>query len=96
MNKIEDEKRMVEQMIRLYCRKKEGNAELCPECEELLRYAHFRLDHCRFGNDKTSCKKCPIHCYKPQMRERIRAIMRWSGPRMLLYHPGAALKHLFE
>ncbi len=96
MSKKEHEKRMVEQMIRLYCLKKEGNASLCPACEELLKYAHFRLDHCRFGNDKTSCKKCPVHCYRPQMRERIRVVMRWAGPRMMLYHPMAALKHLFK
>ena len=47
--RITQEKRTVEIMIRLYCRKKEKNATLCPECEELLRYAHARLDHCPFG-----------------------------------------------
>ena len=41
--RITQEKRTVESMIRLYCRKKEKNATLCPECEELLRYAHARL-----------------------------------------------------
>ena len=42
--RITQEKRTVEIMIRLYCRKKEKNATLCPKCEELLRYAHARLD----------------------------------------------------
>ena len=38
--RITHEKRTVELMIRLYCRKKEKNTALCPDCEELLRYAH--------------------------------------------------------
>ena len=38
MSRIEKEKQTVEQMIRLYCRKKEGNGTLCPQCRELLEY----------------------------------------------------------
>ncbi len=95
MNKIEREQRTVEQMIRLYCRKKEGNVTLCPECAKLRDYAFRRLERCKFGDAKSTCKKCPVHCYSPQMRGRIRMVMRWAGPRMLLYHPVAALKHLF-
>ena len=30
------------------------------------------------------------------MREKIRAVMRFSGPRMLLYHPVLAVRHLIE
>ena len=96
LNRIEEEKVVVEQMVRLYCRKREGNAELCPSCKELLDYAHSRLTACRFGEHKPTCKKCPIHCYRPVMKERIRMVMRWSGPRMLLYHPIAAVKHLLR
>ena len=33
--RIEEEKTVVEQMNRLYCLKREGNAELCPSCREL-------------------------------------------------------------
>lgn len=87
---------MVEQMIRLYCRKYEGNATLCPDCRRLLDYAHARLSHCRFGSEKPTCQQCPVHCYGREMKERIRAVMRWSGPRMLLYHPLAAVKHLLR
>ena len=93
-NRISEEKDVVEQMIRLYCRKREDNKMLCPSCQELLDYAHRRLDRCRFGNDKPTCKKCPIHCYRPDMKEHIRKVMRWSGPRMIFYHPLAAIKHL--
>ncbi len=96
MRKTETEKRTVEVMIRLYCRRKEGNKELCPTCAELLEYAHRRLGRCRFGDAKPTCKACPIHCYSPLMRERMRAVMRWAGPRMLWWHPVAALRHLFS
>lgn len=96
MEKIEREKRIVESMIRLYCRGKEGNNELCDDCRALLTYAHARLSRCKFGNDKTSCKRCPIHCYKPDMRSRMRQVMRYSGPRMLFHHPITALRHIFE
>ena len=47
--------------------------------------------------DKESpCKKCPIHCYRPQMKERMCKVMRWAGPRMILYHPVAAIKHVMR
>ncbi len=42
------------------------------------------------------CSKCPIHCYKPKMREHIREVMRYSGPRMIFYHPIIAIKHMLS
>lgn len=95
MTKIENQKKIVETMIRLYCRKAEKNETLCDDCKALLDYAHFRLDHCRYGENKTSCKHCKTHCYRPEMREKIRKVMRFSGPRMIIYHPLAAIKHMF-
>ena len=94
MTRIDEEKRTVEKMIRLYCRRKEGNRELCPSCSEVLEYAVVRLSRCRFGNDKSTCQKCPVHCYKPMMRDKMREVMRWAGPRMMLYHPVDAIRHL--
>ena len=95
-SRIEREKHTVSLMIRLYCRKKEGNKEICSECRELEEFAHKRLSACRYGEQKTSCKKCPTHCYRKDMRERIRQVMRFAGPRMILYHPLEAVRHLFE
>lgn len=94
--RIAREKRTVERMVRLYCRKNEGHDFLCPACEELLVYAHKRLSVCPFGDNKPTCKRCPIHCYKPDMRERMRAVMRYAGPRMLFYHPIDAIVHLWD
>ena len=78
------------------CQVGHGGPGLCGECRELLEYSLARLDHCKFGNAKTKCHKCPVHCYRPDMREKIRIVMRFSGPRMLLYHPLEALRYLFS
>lgn len=94
--KINDEKRIVAQMIRLYCSKHEGNEQLCTACEQLLTYAHARLERCKFGDAKPTCRRCPIHCYRPDMRQRMQAVMRYAGPRMLLHHPISALQHLWN
>ena len=69
---------------------------LCPQCQALLDYAHRRLEHCKFGEDKPSCTRCPVHCYKPAMREQIRQVMRYSGPRMLMHDPIMAIRHLWD
>ena len=95
-SRIDREKEVVGRMIELYCKKKLGMAEISEEYKTLDVYAHKRLDMCKFGNDKPNCKRCPIHCYKLEMREKIRAIMRWAGPRMLIYDPIAAIRHLFN
>ncbi len=96
LQRIQEEKKVVGQMIHLYCRKKEGNCELCHQCQELLDYAHARLSHCPFGGRKSTCRHCKVHCYKPDMKERIRIVMRYAGPRMLFYHPIAAIRHLWH
>ena len=95
-SRIDREKEVVGRMIELYCKKRLGMAEISEEYKTLQMYAHKRLNMCKFGNDKPACKRCPIHCYKPEMREKIRAIMRWAGPRMLIYDPIAAIRHLFN
>nr|WP_302595365.1 nitrous oxide-stimulated promoter family protein [uncultured Acetatifactor sp.] len=95
--KREREKAMVSEMIALYCRKQHGrkaSGGLCPECAALDTYARQRSDKCPFMETKTFCSNCKVHCYKPEMRERIRAVMRFSGPRMLFHHPVAALRHV--
>ena len=95
-SRITREKKIVELMIRLYCKRKERNRELCPACQDLLKYAHARLEHCPFGEKKSTCRLCTVHCYKPEMRQRMQSVMRYAGPRMLLYHPIAAIRHLME
>lgn len=96
-SKREREKRAVSLMIRVYCKKKHGTGNaLCPECEALLRYAEQRSDKCPFMETKTFCSNCRVHCYNPKMREKIREVMRFSGPRMIMYHPVMAARHVIE
>ena len=91
-----DEKLLVSEMIALYCRKqhKTPKGQLCPACQELQDYALARIDKCPFMETKTFCSACKVHCYKPAMREQIRAVMRWAGPRMLPVHPVLSVKHV--
>ena len=91
------EKKTVALMIRLYCQKKHGTKkELCPECRALHDYAMLRSDKCPFMETKTFCSNCRVHCYKKDMREKIRDVMRFSGPRMILHHPVMAVRHVIE
>lgn len=99
--KREQEKAIVSEMIALYCRKNhktkhKTKGELCPECKAVRDYATLRSDHCPFMETKTFCSNCKVHCYKPEMKEKIRKIMRFSGPRMLLEHPVLVTKHIIE
>ena len=88
---------MVSQMIALYCRKKHHTrGDLCPQCAALDAYAKMRADKCPFMETKTFCSNCRIHCYKPDMRAKIREVMRFAGPRMILHHPVAAIRHVVE
>ena len=70
--------------------------DLCPECTELEAYAHARSERCPFMEEKTFCSNCTVHCYRPEMRERIRTVMRYAGPRMLFHHPVMAIRHMIE
>lgn len=100
IDKVERKRRkeqyVVEEMIRLYCKKNHQghNKEMCGECQELSEYAKSRSEKCPFMEKKTFCANCKVHCYKPEMREKIRKVMRYSGPRMLFYHPILAIWHL--
>lgn len=95
--KREREKEMVSEMIALYCRKQHGGKNsLCPDCAALDTYAKQRSDKCPFMETKTFCSNCKVHCYCPQMRERIREVMGYSGPRMIFRHPVAAVRHMLE
>lgn len=82
-------------MVRIYCRDQHGGA-LCPDCQELMQYVSLRLDHCRFGEAKPTCARCPVHCYQRDRRQQIKDVMRYAGPRMLREHPWLSLCHLVD
>ena len=95
--RIQREHITVEAMIDIYCHQRHRTRKgLCPECTALRDYARQRLQKCPFQQGKPTCAKCPVHCYKPAMRQRIREVMRFAGPRMLYRHPGLALQHMVD
>ena len=94
---ILQEQETVSRMIRIFCRAKhQPEGILCAECADLQAYALRRIERCAFQPDKPTCGRCPVHCYRPEMRARIRQVMRYSGPRMLMVSPAAAVRHLIR
>ena len=84
-------------MIRIYCRGMHGTRTgLCGNCDELMEYADKRLNKCPYGEGKTICTKCPTHCYNTDMRNKIRALMRHAGPKMIYRHPIMTLLHFID
>jgi hypothetical protein len=95
--RIARERLTVRYMVEMYCRDNhQAVGELCEQCDSLFTYAMARLDHCVFKDDKPTCKKCPVHCYKKDMRVEMRQVMIYAGPRMLLSHPVLAIRHLLD
>ncbi len=100
MSRLDREKRTVAAMIALYCGAHHGLGGdgalvggLCDACDQLRRYADLRIDRCRFHAAKPVCARCSVHCYSAERRDRIREVMRYAGPRMMLHHPFLALLH---
>ena len=94
--RIERERKTMANMMEIYCADKHSSPDLCADCRELLQYATARLDCCPNAENKPTCNKCTIHCYDAAHRERIKTVMRYAGPRMLLKHPVQALRHLAD
>jgi hypothetical protein len=87
------ERKLVHAMIAVHCRDEHGSRELCDSCRAIADYADQRLAHCPFGAEKPTCAKCTVHCYRRDMREVVREVMRRSGPKMLWRHPWLAFLH---
>ncbi len=93
--KQEKEKTLVTNMIIMYCKgNRHGSNAPCSECTELIDYANDRTDNCPVMETKTFCSKCTVHCYNPEMREKIKTVMRYSGPRLLFHNPVMAVKYV--
>ncbi len=84
-------------MIAIYCRGNHGTErELCADCLALREYTQQRVERCPLLADKPTCVNCPVHCYKLAMREQIRTVMRYSGPRMVWRHPVLSVFHFLD
>lgn len=89
-SKAEKDIKVLMKFIDIYCQTKHKDAiksnymdlSLCPECHETLEYAVHRREVCPL-DPKPTCKNCEIHCYKPDQRQRIKDIMRYSGMHLI-------------
>jgi len=86
----------IEAMTRIYCADHHRTAQPCADCRALMTYAAKRLAVCTFGEEKPVCAKCQVHCYGKAMREKVRVVMRYAGPRMIWRHPWLALMHVVD
>jgi len=95
-NRLIREKKTIEAMVKLFCKKKHNTVNICTNCNEVLNYALTRIEKCVFGEKKPVCNLCKIHCYNKENKSKIKKIMRFSGPRMIFYHPYYAIMHLID
>jgi hypothetical protein len=90
------EQENLEIMVRLYCHREHHGHELCLECRQLLDYASAHMEQCRFGAAKPICDNCSFGCYVPVHREKLKAVIAATRPRMLWQHPNLSLRHWFD
>ena len=96
--RLERELVTIDKMVKMYCaaHHKTSGECLCDECAGFMDYMVVRLQKCPYGKRKPTCSNCPIKCYKKLRKEQGRAIMMYSGPRMLLRHPLLTIAHKLD
>lgn len=96
-SQLEKEHETIKTMIQMYCKNcHKSHQVMCQDCTDLFKYAEERLKNCQFGEEKPTCDSCPIHCYKPELRDKVRNVMRYAGPRMIYTHPIMGFRHLYK
>ncbi len=60
-----------------------GKRRLCADCRRLLAHAVAKRARCPL-DPKPVCRLCPVHCYAPDYRARIREVMKFSGRHLIL------------
>lgn len=97
-DRIGYEQKVIRILIGIYCEGKHGSAKgaLCETCEDLNNYAQERIMRCPHGEEKTFCANCSTHCYRATPREKVKEVMRYSGPRIMKSHPILGIMHLVE
>lgn len=95
-SKVNKEKKVVKLMIMIYCKGHKHHVhsdKVCQSCNDLIEYVDKRIELCPFMEAKSYCNNCRVHCYKANMRAQIKEVMRYSGSRMIFYHPIIAIDH---
>jgi hypothetical protein len=95
--RIARERKTLRAMLEIYCHSHhETRVGLCGSCEDLRVYAMERLSQCPFQPRKPICSDCTAHCYNAAMRQCVREVMRYAGPRMIWRHPALAMLHVLD
>lgn len=88
---------IMKQMTALYCRghkhQLDENGE-CADCDLLLRYSLSRTQRCPYIEKTLFCSNCPTPCYRPDMKEKMRVMMKYSGPRLFFRRPITVIWHV--
>jgi len=91
------EEKTFRKMAGIYCRNHHGSGnQLCQKCEQMVEYVMECVSVCPYGGEKPVCGKCRTHCYAPDMREKVRLVMAFAGPRMMVRHPILAIRHCMD
>lgn len=92
------EEKTLQVMLSIYCRHhhRAHGLRLCSSCKDIEQYAIKRLYSCPFQEKKPTCANCLIHCYTKEMQDKVREVMRYSGPRLTYKHPFLALCHILD
>ena len=64
-------------------RRRGKHPDLCPDCAALVEHGIEKRIKCPL-NPKPSCKKCRVHCYSKEYRDKVREIMAFSGRKLIL------------
>ena len=91
--------KMIAAMLRMYCRTHHNLKDTLRSASNVPSFARLcapALGALRVRRGQPTCAKCTVHCYKASMRERVRVVMRWAGPRMLWHHPLLAIRRMID
>lgn len=69
------------------------DAGMCEECAAVIKYTHERASACPY-NHEGNCQDCKLKCNRGEQQQRIKAIMKYAAPRMLVKHPIMTMEYL--
>ena len=96
-NRTARDRKVLEAMGRIFCKAHHSGEKdpcaLCSLCHEIVEVTLVRTASCPYGHEG-NCQDCAIHCQRGEAQERIREIMRYAAPRMVLRHPLMTMEYL--
>jgi predicted amidophosphoribosyltransferase len=95
--RIDRERHALTAQLHIYCRARHGAGQkLCSACADRQHYIAERMERCELRAAKPTCTTCAFRCYAPPQQVKLRAILRYAGPRLLRKHPLLALWLRFD